>query len=256
MKWTDRFRDRDDDSDLPEEIRGKTPQQLAESIKASKAALEIAKDEEAKRLTAEAERDTQKTEFEKLKERLAAVEADPRLRQQQQQQADEPATIYSEPERFIDERTRGTQQLALAAGIMSAKMYAMQQLAPRDVKIFRKYEKEVETVVGSYPPAAQVSPQSWMNALIYIKGLHDTDIAKAESTHTDFFAEGSVGTQQRDEPLHTDKLTAEEEATCEAMHWNKEGYLKRKKEMQLSTSEKGTYAKFTVEPSKKSVSAA
>ncbi len=129
---------------------------------------------------------------------------------------------------------------------MSAKMYATQQMSSRDAKIFRKYEKEVEQVVASYQPAAQVNPTSWLNALIYIKGLHDVDISKAESEKTDFFAESSSGGGNRDEPTPIDKLTAEEEEACDKFHWDKKGYLAQKKQMTLSQSEKGSYARYPV----------
>lgn len=246
MKWTQRF---DKDDEVPESLRDKTPaevaaalqeteglkQQLADAKKASddataaRVALQNDFDQQKTRLTELEGRSQQKTTEELEAERLAA----------------EPPSPWLSPEKFVADQTKGVANVALNAGLMAAKMYFMQNLASRDQKIFKKYEKEVEAVVATFAPEARVMPQSWMNGLLYVKGLHEQDISKAESTGTEFFSEGASRSGGEREPEVNDKLTEEESAMCKAMHWDEAGYLKRKKEMTLSQSSKGSYARFS-----------
>lgn len=237
MVW---WQNRNDD-ELPPELRGKKPEELAARIKKAEE-LEAALAEEKKaREALEAKANEQKTEFDTIKQKLADIEAKtgPQPGPQDDPVKDEPVSPWVDPEKFVADQTKGVAEVALASGMMTAKMYFMQQLTPRDAIIFKKYEKEVEQGVMTFAPAARVMPQSWFNCFMFTKGVHEGDIKKAESEKTDFFAEPASRTGGHDDPPPDDKLTPEEEETCRVMHWDPKGYLARKKNAALTSHSKG-----------------
>lgn len=245
MKWGQRF---DSDDEVPEELRGKSPKDVAAALKKAQELEAKHTEIEEARVASEQKATQMQTEIDALKVKNAEYEARGQQKTPEELEAErlaaEPPSPWTDPEKFVQDQTKGIANVALTAGMMTAKMYFTQGLAPRDQKIFRKYEKEVEQVVGTFAPQIRVMPQSWMNALLYVKGLHDVDIHKAESTNTDFFSETASRGDHHEEPPQ-DTLTDEESKMCDAMHWDKAGYLKRKKEMTMSQSSKGAYARFS-----------
>jgi hypothetical protein len=229
------------EEELPEILRGKTPEQIAEGMRKAEE-LEA----NSKNLSTEYEANkvklaSQTSEFEAMKAKITELEAN--QKPPVVKDDDEPASIWTDPAKFVDERVRDTQNVALASGVMSAKLYARQTLSPRDAKIWTKYEKEIDQTMQGFTPVQRVNPQSWTLALTLIKGQHEQEIAKAESSGNDFFSEG-VSHSKPPETESGDKLTAEEEEACEKFHWSKEGYLKQKKAMKVNQSERGGYAHY------------
>jgi hypothetical protein len=240
MKWGEHLRPTEDE--IPPELRDKSPTQVAELLRKAKEQEAAAAKAEEARVAAEAGATTVQQELDAMKAKVAELEA--RQTPPLEKTPPEKPSVWENPEGFVDDRIKGVANVALQTGMMTAKMYFMQGLMPRDQKIFRKYEKEVEQVVNTFDATARVMPQAWQNGFLYAKGLHESEIAKAESTQSDFFSETpSRGTSSDPDPV--DKLTDEENAMCDAMHWSKDGYLKRKKEMTMATSSKGSYARFT-----------
>jgi hypothetical protein len=234
--------------EVPPELQGKKPEEIAASLKRLKEledASEASKtkfEEELKALRGESEAQRAKlTEWENAAQQAAA-----QMQQQRPVGASEQTSVWDDPDKYIDERTRGTQIAALGAARMAARLTFQQGLASRDQKIFNKYANEIDKTIETYHPMAQGMPQNWSTAFIYIKGLHEQDISKMEAENTPFFSEpGSRGTEQAAPPAE-EKLTAEEEEACETFHWDKAGYLKQKKAGAMYQSEKGAYARFPV----------
>jgi hypothetical protein len=244
MKWGQRF---DNEDEVPEELRGKSPAEVAAALKKAKELEAQAVAAEAARVAAAAEAETHKTELQKAQERITALEAN--QKPVEPPPPDEPPSPWADPEKFVDGRMAGLTAVALSSGMMTAKMYFMQQLSPRDAKIFRKYEKDVETGVNTFAPAQRVMPQSWFNMFMFVKGQHEQDIQKAESDKSDFFSETPSRGEHHTEPPE-DKLTPEEEEVCNKFHYDKKQYLERKKTAALSQSSKGAYARYPVPTTK------
>lgn len=233
--WGKRF----DDQDLPPELQGKKPEDIAAALKEAQQLKDALKAEQDKSKDFETRLTAQTTEFDTVRSKLADIEKkvtpEPVI-----DEPLEPASPWVDPQGFVREQTRGIAGVALQSGMMTAKMYFMQQLSPRDAKIFKKYEKEVEQGIATFAPEARVMPQSWFNMFMFVKGNHEQDIHKAESEKTDFFAETSSRTGGHDEPVPQDRLTPDEEETCRVMHWDPKGYLERKKAGLLAATERGS----------------
>jgi hypothetical protein len=236
--------------DLPPELQDKKPEEIAAALKKLKE-LEDASVKGAEEKTKwEKQLADMKTESDQMRSKLQEWEVAAQQAAAQQQQAQNqnqnPASVWDDPDKYIDERTRGTQMAALAAARMAARLTFQQGLAPRDQKIFNKYASEIDKTMDTYHPMAQGMPQNWHTAFVYTKGAHEQEISKMESENTPFFSEpGSRGAPNEPAPAE-DKLTAEEEEACETFHWDKAGYLKQKKAGAMYQSEKGAYARFPV----------
>lgn len=231
------------ESDMPPELKDKTPEQIVAALKAAETATTATATEKAAREAAEAASATQKTEMETMRTRMAELEANQKPPEPIVQ--DEPPSPWTDPEKFVDQRVQGLAGVALQSGMMTAKMYFMQNLSPRDVKIFKKYESEVEKGVNTFQPAMRVMPQSWLNMFMFVKGTHEMEIRKAETEKSDFFSETpSRGLTPEPEP--EDTLNAEEQEICKTFHYDPKTYLERRKTATLSQSAKGTYVRYPV----------
>ena len=242
-------------NDLPAELKDRKPEEIVEALKKLDQLESRSKEFETTKTELENQLNTQKGEYETVRQKLHDMEAGVQQAQQQwqqwqqQQQQGEPPNIWSNPEQYIQDRIQqnigGTQVVALGAARMGAALHFENSLSPRDKKIYKKYAKEVEQAINAYQPAAQGQPQNWYVAFNLIKGLHEQEIGKMEADSTPFFAEpGSRGAEPPPPP--EDKLTADEEDIVRRMHWDPAGYLKQRQQMTTHTAEKGAYAKFPV----------
>jgi hypothetical protein len=229
--------------ELPAELKDKKPDEILAALKEAENAKGVVQAANDAKTQAEAAAQQAKTEIEQMKARMVELEANQKL--PDPPPPDEPASPWVDPEKFVAEQTKGVNQVALNAGLLAAKMYFLQNLPPRDQKIFKKYEKDVEAVVATFTPAARVMPQSWMNAFLYAKGMHEQDIRKAESESSDFFSE-TPSRGAHEEPAPADKLTPEEEETCRRFHYDPVKYLANKKAATVKQSEKGAYSSYAV----------
>lgn len=253
MLWDKRPRD---DKDLPEELRGKSPEELAESLRKAKELEQQVASLTADKVKLENDFSAVRTETETTKQKLSELEArfqQPQPRQQQQQtQTEDEVSIWTDPQKFVEQQLKPTQDVAVISGIMSAKLFAQNGLSPRDRKIWTKYEKEIEKAMEGYAPVQRMVPNNWIMALTLVKGQHDVEIAKHESASTDFFAEpvshgqGPSSSVTRGQEDDGNKLTDEEEEIVKAMHWNRDGYLAQKKKMVVNQSTKGAYARLGI----------
>jgi uncharacterized secreted protein with C-terminal beta-propeller domain len=234
---------------VPPELQDKKPEEIAASLKRLKELEEQQAASATDKSKFEEQLKALQTEGETMKAKLSEWEnaaAQASAQMQQQQSAQQPSSVWDDPDKYIDERTRGTQIAAMGAARMAARLTFQQGLTPRDQKIFNKYGSEIDKTMETYHPMAQGMPQNWHTAFVYIKGLHEQDISKMEAENTPFFSEpGSRGAQQETKPAE-EKLTPEEEEACETFHWDKAGYLKQKKAGAMYQSEKGAYARFPV----------
>jgi hypothetical protein len=231
------------DDELPEELRGLTPEQLAAAVKKAKELEQSVNALTTSKTELEQRAATQATEFEQMKIKMAELEAN--TPPEPPPNREEPATIWSDPSKFVADATKPVQDIALMSGMMSARMYAQQGLSDRDRKIFKKYEKEIETTMNGFAPQQRVMPQSWLLALTLAKGNHEQEISQAEAQGNDFFSEGaSRGTPPP--PTTEEKLTPEEQEACRVFHWDEKRYLQQKKNQAIRQSDKGSYAHYGV----------
>lgn len=237
------------DDELPEELKGKTPAEIAQALKDA-AALKTQVDAlAADKTRLEGEVATVNNSFTETKNRLQALEE--AARRPATPPATPPGTPAAPPSIWDDEEAAMGQRInnrvapiesaVVNTGLLTAKMYAEQQLQRAQfsdpkfkdaIKIFHKYEGEIDRIVGQEPPARQILPQTWVNAFIYVRGLHSTEIVDAATKGDNtFFAEVGGSTPPPPPTPQEDKLTDKELQIAQRMRLTPAQYLEQKKKM-------------------------
>lgn len=237
-----------DAKDLPESLRDKRPEEIVAML-AKYADMEaLVAAEKQRREELEQKQTAAQSEFDQMKGKLAELEArqQPQPTPEPQPLPDEPPSPWADPSGFVRNEMKPVANVALMSGMMTARMYFEQNLSQRDRRIFKKYEKDVDQVVGTFAPEARVMPQAFMNAFLYVKGLHDGDIRKAETDSPDAFFSETPSRGASEEPEPEEKLTAEEEEVCKKFHYDPKRYLEMRKQATTKGSARGVYQTYSV----------
>lgn len=240
--------------ELPPELRDKKPAEIVAALAKLKELEQKGADFDIAKTSWDDKEKAHQTELEQIRARNQELEAAASEEQRRRENPaapgpgqQQPPSFFENPDEYINQKLAGVTAATLASIRMSAGLQFQSNLNGRDRKIFDKYRGEIEQVMNTYPPNVQGVPQNWQTALIYIKGLHESELSKQEAD-SPFFAEPGArgGHEEPPQEAATDKLTPDEEEVCERFHWDKAGYLKRKKEMSIHQSEKGAFARFPV----------
>lgn len=249
------FRDKKDE-ELPESVRGKTPEQLAQELKDAQALKDqvAAAQAEAQRLKdADASR---QTEFDAVKTKLAALEAAARTNNNNNNQ-NQPLDLekfMADPEKTlndeINKRVGPFAQTAVLNAAQTARILAQQQLNNQDLasggktmdgRLFQAWASEIDAQVKNYRTDQMVTPQAWLGVYMFIKGTHADELADADTRKKKYGmlepvrSNVSSGNEGAEKPA-SDQLTPQELKIAERMKVTPEAYLKRKKSMQMSAA--------------------
>jgi hypothetical protein len=216
MGW---FKKKEDGStDVDESLKDLTPEQIKAAVEGKAAA-------DAKIAALEA----QQAEFEATKARLATLES--KMAPPPPENTG-PVSVLEDENRAFNERQAPLAAIAFHAGSMAAKTQAMQGLDGRDLAIFRKYSSEIEAAMQTVAPEKRINPETWVNALTYVKGRHLNEIVEASSKGSDFFSETAGGPPPPPKPAE-DKLTPEQETIAKKMKVDPARYLEQRKNIQV-----------------------
>lgn len=230
--------------ELPPELKDLKPEEISAKLKKADEIRVAAEKTLADAKEMETRLGNQTTELDTMRARMTELEANQRPPEPPAAPEDPPSP-WLDPEKFVDQRVQGLAGVALQSGMMTAKMYFRQNLSERDLRIFKKYESEVDAGINTMPVAQRVMPQSYLNMFLYVKGSHEMDIRKAEADKTDFFSE-APSRGQSDPTPPADQLSDEEAEICRKFHYDPVKYLANKKSATLSQSSKGSYARYAV----------
>jgi hypothetical protein len=231
------------EEELPEKLRGKSEEDLvkamedAEALKASLAA----KDTEVATLKTAGE--TQKTELETIKAKLTELEAGGGTPQRRQSdQSTGPASVFVNEEQAFRDRTAGLHAMTTVSGSLAARLTAREAVqnakeGRTETRIWDKYANEINTLMSKEVSERQIDPRSWLNAFVYVKGLHMGELMESMSKKTDVFAEvggstgGGLDTTGGDDKK--DALSPAELEIAKKFKMTPEKYLERKKSMKF-----------------------
>jgi hypothetical protein len=247
MGWIDDWKKRNKDKQVPKELEGKSDDDVlamlaaANKDKEDKAALETkVKEQDAAVLNIQ-------TEFEKVKTRLAASEAN---RQPPPRGEDkDPADFVTEPDRAFAERIGPLANVALQTAATTARMLAQQQLTNADAasnnkqmdgRLFSMWAGEIDQEARKYQSIQLGNVQAWLGIFYYLKGVHADELRDPETRKKKYnFLESAASTSAaqgvddgKPKPS-ADQLTDQEKHIADKMHVSYDSYLKRKKDMQF-----------------------
>lgn len=233
------------EEEVPEELRGKSPAEIAQELK-------DAREMKTKLEASEAKVTDLTNKFEsfgsdldtKLDARFATLResfvAKPEKKEENQQMAD----FLSEPDRAFAERAAPLTGVVLNTAAYIAKTTAKEKLQRKqraepgknfDGFFFEKYEDEIATLARTVPAAQLGNPETWEHIYYNVKGrhaeeiaaqLHDGSLANLVEGASAGARSGGFGDDKKDE-----KLTDQEIRIAAKMGVKPEDYAKRKKEM-------------------------
>ncbi len=250
MSWLDKLNAKKvDETQIPKELEGMSPEQIVVALKENT-------DLKARMTTVEAERAAEKeevgkinTEFQSIKERLAAVDA---AKSRAENRPEELANFVEEPDKAFEQRATPLTNLTIASAFMTARMLAQQELDNMDLaspvgtktidgRLFRAWTQEIDSEAKKYPQSSMIHPRAWLGIFYYVKGLHSDELSNPDirKKKYNFLEPGTssvppAGGEKKEEGVES--LTAEELRVAERMHVTPENYLKRKRAMKFTAA--------------------
>lgn len=228
------------EEELPEKLRGKSEEDLVKALDdalAHKTALDAAV---AEGTATKAELATAKTEIETIKAKMVELENKPPQRRESDQPTGPKSVFENEDEAFA-QRTAPLNARLTVAGSLAARMTCKEAIenganSRTELRIWNKYANEVNTLMSKEHPDRQIDPRGWMNAFIYVKGIHSAELLEAAAKKTDVFAES--GSQGGGDGMKVeekkDELSPAEIEIAKKFNMTPEKYLERKKAMKFS----------------------
>ena len=234
------------EEELPPELKGKTPEQIAASLKEA--------DEVKTRLQAlEGERATEKqtvvdmtNNFNTMKTRLQELEAN--AKKAPSPPPEEKANFLEDGDRAFNQRfnenVAPTTAIAVGAAQQVARISAQQHLQnldaqnnTMDARLFTAWSADIDSEAKKYQPTQLIQPQSWLSIFYFIKGVRADELANPEVRKKKYSflepARSSAPPPDGKEKSATDQLTDQEIHAAKMMHKTPEQYLAQKKKMQF-----------------------
>lgn len=254
MGWLDRVNAKKEEDKLPPRLRDKTPEQIAKELEDAdklKADHELLKASQA-----ESDKKVEEitSEFEQVKQRLAAAEANQNKAPDKKDGKVEatPENMLENPKGVLDTRLAPLEAVTIQNAASTSRILAQQQLdnadsmsngKSMDGRLFRAWGSEIDAESRKYAAIQLIKPEAWLGIFYYLKGTHadelrDPEIRKKkynflEPSSTSVVSDNNNGNNKKD---GVEGLTDQEKHIANMMHVSYENYAKRKKEMQFVNS--------------------
>lgn len=211
-----------DSDDMPEELKGLTPKEIADAVKDSKTLRTELTETKSQFETAKSSLESLNTEHTSLKERLDNLEANRTTPPEKKNDGPKPLTEFLvDGDRAFAERALPIATLALETRRDLVKSEMKRKLGP----LFTKWETEIDAAAATIPLMQLCQPNTWEYLFYNVKGRH--------AEEKDAFVIEGVGGHARHEEVQDPKsyLTEQEKKIAKKMGIKEEDYLKQKKDM-------------------------
>lgn len=248
MGWLDNINAKKKDK-VPKIFEGKSEDDILKMLEESSADKEKIKGLETKVAEQDGAVDKIKTEFESMKARLVAAEANRNTPPKKEGSEEEPANFVEEPDKAFGQRVAPIANIAIQNAAITARILAQQQLDNADLasggktmdgRLFRAWSMEIDNAAKKYQTIQLGSPDSWIGIYFHLKGLHADELSNPEvrKKKYNFMEPAASSTDTRhqendDTKPATEQLTPAELHVAEKMKVKPEDYLKRKKAMKF-----------------------
>lgn len=241
MGWLDAVKDR---KKLPKVFENKSEDDIVKMLEESAKDKEELQGLRTKVADQDKAVDEIKTEFDKVKSRLADAEAN-RNKPPEKKQDDEVVSFIDDPEKALAQRVGPLAAITIQNSAQTSRMLAQQDLDNADLasggktmdgRLFRAWSRELDQEARKYPTQTLTTPDAWKGIFYYLKGVHAEELNNPEIRKKKYnFLEPSsttVSTHVEDEKkTPSDQLTDAEKHVADKMGVSHENYLKRKKAM-------------------------
>jgi hypothetical protein len=215
------------EEDVPESLRGKTPEQIAQAL---------ADGETAKATLAakESETTTMKSDLQQARERIQALERNANPPKPKEEQKG-PTSVLVDEDAAFNERLSPFAVATLQNSARMARIIAEDRIKsdPKDGPVFRKFYTEYDALIKQLSLEQQALEASYDNVFSIIKGRHLHEILEAQKKGDgSLFVEPGGGSPPEQKPKE-EKLNDQELAAASRMGVSPEDYLKSKKQIQF-----------------------
>ena len=220
------------EAELPELLKGKTPEQVAQELVDAaklKTDYETLKTQSAALTTSS---ETQKTELQQMRERLASLEANP---PKPKESGKEPTSV------LVDEATAFREQLTPLAIANVQNTARIERMAAEsrflngdkfEAAIFRQYRNEYETLANTLSLEQAAALGTYENVFAIIKGRHTVEILDMQKKGTGVFFTESGGHQPpNDQTKRSDQLSEDEKKYARKFGISEADYVKSRNEV-------------------------
>ena len=245
MAWLDRINAKKDK--VPAMFQDKSEDDILKMM--ADAANDKAKvtELEGKIVAQEQEQDRFKTQFEEVKTRLVAAEAN---RNTPSPKKEEEHDFIEHPNEAFNERIAPTQNLAVQTAAVTSRMLAQQQLLNADAvsggqlmdgRLFQAWQSEIDIEAKKYPVVTLLKPEAWIGIFYYLKGIHADELRDPEIRKKKYnFLESATPPGGQPPPPQkkdgVEALTDQEKHVADKMGVSYENYAKRKATMQFANA--------------------
>ena len=224
------------DEDLPESLKGKTPEQIAFELEEAKKLKERLDKQEAK----DAERDTMFQSFAttqtQLAETLKAVnERVPApVKAPVNNEPHEAASFITDPDLAFNERVGPLAAITMQTAAITAKQETQRALFRKqateknniDGTLFERFEGEILEMAKNCTPAQLANPATWAHLYFNVKGRHTDEIVANPKS---FFTEDAKRPPADGDGNNDEQPTDQEKSIASKMGVPIENYMKNKK---------------------------
>ena len=235
MKWTRGDPPvKDDEGDMPEELKGKTPGEIVAELKTLRAAS--AEHETAKTAHAQGTAALQKAEAD-----LQAAQASIQVLEANRHSAAAaaattgPTSILEDEDKAFNERLGPIVQNQLALAAQSAKFIGEQrvQQSPLHARLLTKFRGEVDKLFETVPLQFRQFPETYERVFQQVVGSHAGELITKDKS--EFFIESGGGASPLS-PSKKAELTEDEVKMARSLKISPEHFLAQKERMQVSPS--------------------
>ena len=230
------------DKELPESLRDKTPDEVAASLKEFDEVKAKLASIEANRANEKTEMDQLKTSYSQTQTRIQELEAAARRPAPAPQPPAENPDFVTDPDGAFNSRVAPLASITVQTAAQTARIIAKQQLDARDLttgtrdgRLFDHWSAEITEASKRYQATQMVSPEAWVGIYMWVKGNHADELADPEARKKKFSflepAASAVVTRDESSKTPADQLTDQEKHVADKMGVSYENYLKRKKSM-------------------------
>ena len=235
MKWPrgDPPPREDAEGDMPEELKGKTPGEIAAELKTLRAAS--AEHETVKTAHAQGTAALQKAEAD-----LQAAQAAVRVAEARRAGGDgaattSPTSILEDEDKAFNERLGPIVQNQLALAAQSAKFIGEQrvQQSPLHARLLTKFRGEVDKLFETVPLQFRQFPETYERVFQQVVGSHAGELITKDKS--EFFIESGGGASPLS-PSKKAELTEDEVKMARSLKISPEHFLAQKERMQVNPS--------------------
>lgn len=227
---------REVEPELPEALKGKTPEQVATELAALQNKATELETLKASVVQKDQQLTTVNAELVRVTERIRTLEANPPKEPKPNSEAapTQVTSVLEDEDKAFNERMRPLANAILSNSAQTAKMVAEARVRSDPVynKLLTKYQKDVDTLFASVPPQYQQFPETYERVFRQVLGDHIQEISEDQvKSGTSLFVEGGGGPPPLNQEADKNTLNADEIEVARKMKIPQEAFLKSKGQM-------------------------